>query len=116
MLSPPPPPPPPPPSFLNFQGGYRDFYSEKTWTLNPKVVNDIHKRGGTILRTSRGDHDTNKIVDSIQDRKINQVYISTQRGAALIYKEIEKRGLQIVVVVGIPKTIDKDNVYLHYYH
>ncbi|KAJ0100537.1 hypothetical protein Patl1_19801 [Pistacia atlantica] len=24
------------------------------WTLNPKVVNDIHKRGGTFLRTSRG--------------------------------------------------------------
>jgi hypothetical protein len=36
-------------------------------------VNDIHKRGGTILGTSRGGHDTSKIVDSIQDRGINQV-------------------------------------------
>jgi len=36
-------------------------------------VNDIHKRGGTIIGTSRGGHDTNKIVDSIQDRGINQV-------------------------------------------
>ncbi|WCJ36427.1 ATP-dependent 6-phosphofructokinase 6 [Euphorbia peplus] len=96
---------------LGIQGGYRGFYSENTLTLNPKVVNDIHKRGGTILRTSRGGHDTNKIVDSIQDRGINQVYIiggdGTQRGAALIYKEIEKRGLQIAVA-GIPKTIDND--------
>lgn len=44
-------------------------------TLNPKVVNDIHKRGGTFLRTSRGGHDTHKIVDNIEDRGINQVEI-----------------------------------------
>lgn len=56
------------------QGGYRGFYSKNTITLTPKVVNDIHKRGGTILGTSRGGHDTGKIVDSIQDRGINQVY------------------------------------------
>lgn len=41
--------------------------------LTPKVVNDIHKRGGTFLRTSRGGHDTHKIVDNIEDRGINQV-------------------------------------------
>lgn len=35
-------------------------------------MNDIHKRGGTILGTSRGGHETTKIVDSIQDRGINQ--------------------------------------------
>lgn len=39
-------------------------------------MNDIHKRGGTILGTSRGGHDTSKIVDSIQDRGINQVRYS----------------------------------------
>lgn len=36
-------------------------------------MNDIHKRGGTIIGTSRGGHDKPKIVDSIQDRGINQV-------------------------------------------
>ncbi|XP_024037621.1 ATP-dependent 6-phosphofructokinase 4, chloroplastic isoform X3 [Citrus clementina] len=96
---------------LGIEGGYRGFYSKNTLTLSPKVVNDIHKRGGTILRTSRGGHDTNKIVDNIEDRGINQVYIiggdGTQKGAALIYKEVEKRGLQ-VAVAGIPKTIDND--------
>jgi 6-phosphofructokinase 1 len=39
----------------------------------PKTVNDIHKRGGTVIGTSRGGHDTTKIVDSIEDRGINQV-------------------------------------------
>ncbi|XWS26370.1 hypothetical protein CRYUN_Cryun26dG0026600 [Craigia yunnanensis] len=92
-------------------GGYRGFYAKNTVTLTPKVVNDIHKRGGTILGTSRGGHDTSKIVDSIQDRGINQVYIiggdGTQRGAAVIFEEIRRRGLK-VAVAGIPKTIDND--------
>lgn len=96
---------------LGIEGGYRGFYSKNTKQLTPKIVNDIHKRGGTLLQTSRGGHDTNKIVDNIQDRGINQVYIiggdGTQRGAHAIYKEVEKRGLQ-VVVAGIPKTIDND--------
>lgn len=58
------------------KGGYRGFYARNTITLTPKSVNDIHKRGGTVLGTSRGGHDTKKIVDSIQDRGINQVCIS----------------------------------------
>lgn len=96
---------------LGIDGGYRGFYSKNTITLNPKIVNDIHKRGGTVLGTSRGGHDTSKIVDSIQDRGINQVYIiggdGTQKGAAVIYQEIRRRGLK-VAVAGIPKTIDND--------
>ncbi|KAK1370107.1 ATP-dependent 6-phosphofructokinase 3 [Heracleum sosnowskyi] len=96
---------------LGIDGGYRGFYSKNTIPLTPKFVNDIHKRGGTIIGTSRGGHDTMKIVDSIQDRGINQVYIiggdGTQRGAALIYEEIRRRGLK-VAVAGIPKTIDND--------
>ncbi|XP_020519277.1 ATP-dependent 6-phosphofructokinase 4, chloroplastic isoform X2 [Amborella trichopoda] len=96
---------------MGIKGGYRGFYSSNTIPLSPKSVNDIHKRGGTILGTSRGGHDTTKIVDSIQDRGINQVYIiggdGTQKGASVIYKEIERRGLK-VSVAGIPKTIDND--------
>ncbi|KAL6984711.1 ATP-dependent 6-phosphofructokinase 3, variant 2 [Sarracenia purpurea var. burkii] len=96
---------------LGIEGGYRGFYSRNTINLTPRFVNDIHKRGGTILGTSRGGHDTTKIVDSIQDRGINQVYIiggdGTQRGASIIYEEIRRRGLK-VAVVGIPKTIDND--------
>ncbi|KAJ8774726.1 hypothetical protein K2173_017172 [Erythroxylum novogranatense] len=96
---------------LGIDGGYRGFYCKNTISLTPKIVNDIHKRGGTILGTSRGGHDTTKIVDSIEDRGINQVYIiggdGTQKGAAAIYQEIRNRGLK-VAVAGIPKTIDND--------
>ncbi|KAL1825426.1 hypothetical protein ACET3Z_012204 [Daucus carota] len=96
---------------VGIDGGYKGFYSRNTVPLTPKVVNNIHKRGGTVLGTSRGGHDTKKIVDSIQDRGINQVYIiggdGTQKGASFIFEEIRRRGLK-VAVAGIPKTIDND--------
>ncbi|XP_020583880.1 ATP-dependent 6-phosphofructokinase 6-like isoform X2 [Phalaenopsis equestris] len=96
---------------LGIEGGYKGFYARNTITLTPKSVNDIHKRGGTILGTSRGGHSTSKIVDNIEDRGINQVYIiggdGTQKGASVIFEEIRRRGLK-VSVVGVPKTIDND--------
>ncbi|CAO1945033.1 unnamed protein product [Urochloa humidicola] len=96
---------------FGIQNGYKGFYSSNYLAMTPKSVNDIHKRGGTVLGSSRGGHDTKKIVDNIQDRGINQVYIiggdGTQKGAYEIFKEIRRRGLK-VAVAGIPKTIDND--------
>ncbi|KAF7030530.1 hypothetical protein CFC21_042053 [Triticum aestivum] len=96
---------------FGIQNGYKGFYSSNYLRMTPKSVNDIHKRGGTVLGSSRGGHDTHKIVDNIQDRGINQVYIiggdGTQKGAYEIFKEIRRRGLK-VAVAGIPKTIDND--------
>lgn len=96
---------------FGIEGGYKGFYSRNIIPLTPRSVNNIHKRGGTVLGTSRGGSVTSKIVDSIQDRGINQVYIiggdGTQRGASVIYQEVRRRGLK-TAVVGIPKTIDND--------
>ncbi|WVZ96860.1 hypothetical protein U9M48_042443 [Paspalum notatum var. saurae] len=98
-------------SVYGIEGGYKGFYARNTVELTPRSVNDIHKRGGTVLGTSRGGQDTAKIVDSIQDRGINQVYIiggdGTQKGAASIHEEVQRRGLRCAVV-GVPKTIDND--------
>lgn len=60
--------------YIFSQNGYKGFYSSNYLPMTPKSVNDIHKRGGTVLGTSRGGHDTKKIVDNIQDRGINQVH------------------------------------------
>lgn len=60
------------------EAGYRGFYSRDPIELNPKMVHDWHKRGGTALVTSRGGFDLDKIVDAIRDRGFNQVrYLSS---------------------------------------
>lgn len=46
------------------------------------MVNGIYKRGGTIIGTSRGGYDNNKIVSSIEDRGINQVKLC-EKGVTL---------------------------------
>jgi len=39
------------------------------------MVKDIHKLGGTILGSSRGGFDANKIVESLISHKINHLYV-----------------------------------------
>ncbi|KAL9405582.1 hypothetical protein Peur_002554 [Populus x canadensis] len=69
------------------QGGYSVFYARNTIPSTPKVVNDIHKRGGTILETSRGGHDKSQIVDSIQDLQVCIIGgDGTQKGFSVIFK------------------------------
>ncbi|KAF5943502.1 hypothetical protein HYC85_017579 [Camellia sinensis] len=94
------------------KSGYRGFYSGgEPVPLNPKLVHNWHKRGGTALETSRGGFDLDKIVNAIQHRGFNQIYIiggdGTMRGAVKIFDEIHRRKLN-VGVVGIPKTVDND--------
>lgn len=92
--------------------GYGGIYQEECWTvLNPSVVKDIHIMGGTILGTSRGGFDGPKIVDALVAKDINMVFSiggdGTHRGILAMSKEINSRGLKIVLA-GVPKTIDND--------
>ncbi|XP_052182674.1 ATP-dependent 6-phosphofructokinase 2 [Diospyros lotus] len=94
------------------KAGYGGFYSaDPPVPLHPKLVHNWHRRGGSVLQTSRGGFHLSKIVDSIQDHAFNQVYIiggdGTMRGAVKIFEEIRRRKLE-VAVVGIPKTVDND--------
>lgn len=95
--------------------GFIDKYKLEIMNLTPKIVESIHKEGGTILGTSRGPQDVPEIVDKLVELKINILYTiggdGTLRGAHEIYKEIKKRNLSIAVV-GIPKTIDNDISYI----
>ena len=48
--------------------GYKGFYTnpEKDWIkLEPKLVKNIHKFGGTILGSSRGGFNADKILDAL---------------------------------------------------
>lgn len=95
--------------------GYKGFlpeYGLEVVPLDPAIVDDIHKIGGTILGTSRGGGDrASEIVDTIEQLNLNVLFAiggdGTQKGALSIAEEIERRKLKIAVV-GIPKTVDND--------
>lgn len=74
-------------------------------------VSDIHTKGGTVLGSSRGNQNAAAMVDRLEEMGVNILYTvggdGTQKGALMLMKEIERRGLAISVI-GIPKTIDND--------
>ncbi|MBW2708800.1 MAG: 6-phosphofructokinase [Deltaproteobacteria bacterium] len=77
---------------FGFRYGYEGISPRHQHTpveLNPKIVADIHEKGGTILGSSRGPQDVSEMVDTLDGR----------------------RSLKIGVV-GIPKTIDNDISFL----
>lgn len=95
--------------------GYRGFlarFNLPVMELTPDKVSDIHRKGGTILGSSRGYGDrVGEIIDSLERMNINMLFTiggdGTQKGALNISRQIKKRELEIAIV-GIPKTIDND--------
>lgn len=102
-----------------FRFGFKGFFSDSgfdTIDLTPQNVDDIHKIGGSFLGTSRGGGNrVSDIVDAVESLNINMLFIiggdGTQRGSLDVANEIEKRGLK-VAVVGIPKTVDNDLLFI----
>lgn len=99
---------------LGFQYGYEGLVAKFYHTpveLNTVNTDDIHEKGGTILKSSRGRQDINEMVDTLVHYGINILFTiggdGTLSGASLIADEVERRGLNISVI-GIPKTIDND--------
>ncbi|UER67872.1 ATP-dependent 6-phosphofructokinase [Borrelia sp. BU AG58] len=83
--------------------------------LNPDMVDDINQFGGTILGSSRGGIRPVEIVDTLERMNINMIFNiggdGTQKGSILIAEEIARRNLKIAVV-GIPKTVDNDFMFV----
>ena len=83
--------------------------------LNSKDLSQLNSEAGSFLGTSRGHSDAKTIVDALVNRNINMIFTiggdGTLRGANAIYEEAQKRKLPISVV-GIPKTIDNDILYV----
>ena len=79
--------------------------------LNSSVVEQIHKQGGTILGSSRGNQDPETMVNELQRQNINLLFCiggdGTLKGAQAIAEAANKRQANISVV-GVPKTIDND--------
>ncbi|XP_058096517.1 ATP-dependent 6-phosphofructokinase 5, chloroplastic-like [Magnolia sinica] len=93
--------------------GYRGFSDESLVEipLSRQVVQNINLAGGSLLGVSRGGPSVSDIVDSIQARGINMLFVlggdGTHAGANSIHNECWKRRMKVSVVC-VPKTIDND--------
>ncbi len=101
-----------------FRYGYEGLiprYGHAPITLRAESVSEIHNFGGSVLGNSRGHQDVKEMVDLLEEMRIDMFFVvggdGTLRGAAAITEEIRRRGLP-KAVVGIPKTIDNDIMYL----
>jgi 6-phosphofructokinase 1 len=100
--------------------GYQGFLEKDDkftpMSLDPDIVDDIHKIGGTMLGSARGGgKEVSRIVDALERLNINILFTiggdGTQKGSLEIAGEVGKRGLKIAMV-GIPKTVDNDFSYI----
>lgn len=101
-----------------FRYGYEGLvqrYGHTPLILRPESVAQIHNFGGTILGSSRGQQPVGEMVDTLEDMGVDILFViggdGSLRGAAAIADEVTRRGLN-KAVVGIPKTIDNDIMYL----
>ena len=101
-----------------FRYGYEGLvpkYGHTPMTLKPDNVSQIHNFGGSILGTSRGPQDIGEMVEFLEEMSCDILFVvggdGTLRGADALTAEIKRRGLN-KAVVGIPKTIDNDIMFL----
>jgi 6-phosphofructokinase 1 len=101
-------------SVLGIIGGYRGLdpaRGKPPIELTDELVEDLHKEGGTMLRTSRGPVDMAVAVEFLISRQVNVLFTvggdGTQRGGNALFEQARERG-HALAVVGIPKTIDND--------
>ncbi len=99
---------------LGFKYGYEGLvakYYHYPVELTTDNTDEIHEKGGTILKSSRGAQATEEIIDTLVHYDVDILFTiggdGTQRGARDIVEGVKKRNLPISVV-GIPKTIDND--------
>ena len=91
--------------------GFIPEYNHDFIDLTPAKVSSINNMGGSILGSSRGAQDIDRVVDCLEVNNIGILFMvggdGTLMAASKIADTISQRGLKISVV-GIPKTIDND--------
>lgn len=83
--------------------------------LGPSQVEKIHHEGGSLLGSSRGAPPMDDVVRFLDRQAIGILFMvggdGTMRAAQAISEAAQAKGLQISVI-GIPKTIDNDILYV----
>jgi len=103
---------------LGIQYGFEGLdpaFGHKPIGLTPDGVMNIATFGGSILGSSRGKRDVKVMANRLEALGVNILYViggdGSQRGAHAIHEELQRRGSQIAIV-GVPKTIDNDIMFM----
>ncbi|WGK69000.1 ATP-dependent 6-phosphofructokinase [Candidatus Haliotispira prima] len=105
-------------NIIGIRNGYPGFKPDvPTIQLNPNVVKTIHKIGGSFLGSARGGgKDITQIAARIEQLRINILFViggdGTLKGARDLSDYLKAQGRKIAVV-GVPKTIDNDILFVH---
>ena len=100
-------------NIIGIRYGFRGFYDKtaKPVVLTKRSVEGIHLEGGTILGTSRGGANIEKIVKQIDIQGIDICFVvggnGGNAGASAIQQELMRCKVPCAVV-GVPKSIDND--------
>jgi len=102
---------------LGFRYGYAGLGPEahEPMALTQDRVKRIHEHGGTILGSSRGPQELDDMIRTLVERKVGVLFTiggdGTLKGASALAQELLRRELPIGVI-GIPKTIDNDLLWV----
>jgi len=95
--------------------GLSDPAKHPSMLLTPELVEDIHMRGGSILKAGRGGFNAAKICETLRAGGYTHLFViggdGTQYAGHLLYVEARKQKLPISVV-GVPKSIDNDVLFV----
>lgn len=105
-------------SVIGFRYGYAGLSAKEgheTWDLSPQTVRDWNLKGGSVLGSSRGPQDPEDMLDTLERLNVNILFTiggdGTLRGARALYEAAKVRGSHIAIV-GVPKTIDNDILFI----
>ncbi|MFQ5671228.1 MAG: ATP-dependent 6-phosphofructokinase [Acidobacteriota bacterium] len=103
---------------LGFRYGYAGLAAShglEPVSLTPAGIENIHERGGTLLGTSRGPQDVKKMVQTLSRWNVGILFViggdGGLRGASALGKEVARQR-QEIGIIGIPKTIDNDLMWV----
>ncbi|PIE75180.1 MAG: diphosphate--fructose-6-phosphate 1-phosphotransferase [Deltaproteobacteria bacterium] len=93
--------------------GFISSYMHETVELTPSYVERIIDLGGSVLGSSRGEQDMDRIISFLENHKIQILFMiggdGTLKAAHKLASRIIEKKTEISII-GIPKTIDNDIV------
>jgi len=95
--------------------GLNPAFAHRPVELTPESVGKIQHLGGSVLCTSRGLQNPEVMVERLLELGVDALFVvggdGSQRGALAIFEEITRRKVSLSVI-GIPKTIDNDLLFM----